>query len=90
MITEEPAFETCLASALSLSANRGSRCRDVSKSGRGIWPGGGVEMLESLTLWDEESVDAPGLVQIPSPVQVSELFSKLASYNNTGGWLLRI
>lgn len=71
MITEEPAFETCLASALSPSANGGSRCPDVSKSGCGIWSAGGEEMLESLTSQEKESVDAPGLVQIPSPVQVS-------------------
>lgn len=36
----------------------------------GFWPVGEVEMLESWTSWQKESVDAPRLVQIPSPVQV--------------------
>lgn len=48
MMTAEPPFETCLASAPSLSANCGSRCWAVWKSGCGIWPVGEDEMLEGL------------------------------------------
>lgn len=42
----------------------------MSQSGCGVWSAGGEEALGSWTSWGKESVDAPRLVQIPSPVQV--------------------
>lgn len=53
----------CLQTAAAGAGMCWSRC--------GIWAGGEEETLESLASWGKENIDAAGLVQIPSPVQVS-------------------